>query len=117
MGTVYLQDPDAGCRTPKNPCPKWMPDDCQMVGMPTADRYFLIHLADDEWGNEKMQEVAAEFFAAHPAAQFVEVHEHAGWYLGFRRDLTVWCTANDGATLTHPEPQPTGGMYGYIRRH
>ena len=64
----------------------------------------LIHMGPDEYGNEKMAQVAADWFEANPAARFVEVYEHAGWYLGFRRDGTIWCTANDAACCTGPMP-------------
>lgn len=68
--------------------------------------YSIIHLADDEWGNETMLRVALEYFGEHPDVAFVEVYEHAGWYLGFRRDGTIWSTANDMARPKGPYPNP-----------
>jgi len=64
----------------------------------------LIHLADDEWGNELMARLAAEALANPSYAAFqplvVSVYEHAGWWLEFT--LLEGCTAvvasaNDGA--------------------
>ena len=78
--------------------------------------YDQIHLADNEWGNRLMQEVAETYFASKPDYQFVLVYEHAGWYLGFRRDGSIWCTANDQAVLTHRWPQPGNGVGKVIRR-
>ena len=78
--------------------------------------YDLIFLADNEWGNETMWAVAQEHFAANPDCQFVEVSEHAGWWLCFRRDGSVWNTANDMAVLSHPLPVPSNGIVRSIRR-
>lgn len=72
----------------------------------TPTGYAVIHLADDEWNNETMRKVASEYFASQPECQFVEVYEHAGWYLGIRRDGSTWASANDTARLTVPRPQP-----------
>lgn len=69
----------------------------------------VICLADNEWGNELMLKVAMECFEANPEVNFIEVREHGGWYLGYRRDGSVWCSANDGARLTKPLPQPPIG--------
>lgn len=69
--------------------------------------YVMIFLASNEWNNETMQRVAKEYFATNPSVNFVEVHEHGGWFLGYRRDMTIWSTANDSARLSHPRPQPT----------
>jgi hypothetical protein len=71
----------------------------------------IIHLADNEWGNEVMWQVALDWFGDHPDCEFVEVYEHAGWYLGFRRDGGVWCTANDMARCKGPFP-PRGYEFG-----
>jgi hypothetical protein len=78
--------------------------------------YAVIHLADDEWGNDVMFAIAQEFFQENPDEEFVEVYEHAGWFLGYRRDGSVWNTANDMATLNVPYPQPTGPSGIVIRR-
>lgn len=59
----------------------------------------VIQLADREYGNTLMREVAMEHLRVHPTLQFVEVREHAGWYLGYRRNGSIWTTANDGARL------------------
>lgn len=83
---------------------------------PDVCRVPMIYLADNEWGNETMWKVAQEWFAEHPDCHFVEIHEHAGWYLGFRRDGGVWCTANDMARCNGPFP-PAGWRTGpFIRR-
>lgn len=78
--------------------------------------YAVIHLADDEWGNDVMFAVAQEFFQENPDEDFVEVYEHGGWFLGYRRDGSVWNTANDLARLNVPYPQPTGPNGTTIRR-
>ncbi len=77
-------------------------------------RYDMIYLADNEWENEKMREVAQAWFSQHPEVEFVEVHEHGGWYLGYRRDLTIWSTANDMAPC--PGPKPIGYSGVCVRR-
>lgn len=76
----------------------------------------IIYLADHEWGNQLMYQVAMEWFAEHPACQFVEVVEHAGWHLGFRRDGGVWCTANDMAHCKGPFPPPNFEYGPSVRR-
>ena len=79
--------------------------------MPTLD---LIFLADNEWGNQLMREVAQEWFAAHPDSAFVTVYEHAGWTLTFHRaDLECVGSANDQAVFRTDRPLPTVEM----RRH
>jgi len=78
--------------------------------------YTMVFLGDKEWGNETMARVADEWFAENPGEEFVYVYEHAGWYLGFRRDGSVWCTANDCASLTKQWPQPAKGCLGEVRR-
>lgn len=74
---------------------------------PTTGEVVLIHLADNEWGNEIMREVADEWFAAHPECMFVWVYEHAGWSLTFHRIGEVVGTANDAAVLRKGRPRPT----------
>lgn len=73
--------------------------------------YDMIFLADDEWNIEVMERIARDWFTTHPLCQFVEVHEHAGWWLGYRRDLSICGTANDRAVLDHgPRPQEFSGV-------
>jgi len=67
-----------------------------------------INLADDEWGNELMGQVAREYANQHrdywPLA--VEVYEHAGWFLSYLfgapgiEDGAICGTANDAASLS-----------------
>lgn len=71
--------------------------------MTTTDH---IQLAENEWGNTIMREVADEWFAAHPDCQFVEVREHAGWWLGYHRSGEVIGTANDMAVMRKDRPRP-----------
>ena len=78
--------------------------------------YPVIFMGDSEYGNEAMQQVADEWFDEHPDEQFVEVYEHGGWFLGFRRDGSIWSTANDMAQLTKVWPQPANGCTGEVRR-
>ena len=86
------------------------------VAPPAVTEYTLIFLACNEYGNENMRAIAAEFFHLNRFQQFVYVCEHGGWFLGFRRDLSIWTTANDVAILTDPQPQPTGWNGRSIRR-
>ena len=69
--------------------------------------YDMIYLEDNEWGNETMRRVCEEHFSQNPNCQFIECHEHGGWWLGFRRDGSVWSTANDMAQFDQPWPQPS----------
>lgn len=69
--------------------------------------YDLVHLADDEWGNDLMEQVAREWFAQHPQCEFVEVHEHAGWWLGYHRSMVIVGTANSSALLPADRPRPS----------
>ena len=62
--------------------------------------YDLIFLSQTEWGNEVMRDVAKEYFEQHPGVPYVEVYEHAGWFLGFRKDMSIWATANGEADLS-----------------
>ena len=66
--------------------------------------YDTIRLKEDEWGNETMAKVAKEYFMLNPDIDYVLVHEHAGWFLGYRRDGTCWATANDCAKVDGPFP-------------
>lgn len=59
-------------------------------------------MADDEWGNELMRQIAAERFEKDHTLHVVEVHEHAGWYLSFNRDGEIVGTANDAAVISEP---------------
>lgn len=68
--------------------------------------YDIINLAGDEWGNETMRRVAREHFEANADCIFCEIREHAGWHLSFRRDLSIWGTANDRAVFDKPWPRP-----------
>lgn len=77
--------------------------------------YVRLYLAHYEWGNELMRKVAQEWFDTHPDCEFVHVTEHAGWHLGFRRDGSVWSTANDMAHMDDG-PVPTLGCTCYVRR-
>lgn len=77
--------------------------------------YDTINLAPDEWGNETMRQIAEEHFAKFPDVQFVEVHEHGGWWLGYRRDGSIWSTANDAAALDS-KARPTHFSGRNVRR-
>ena len=68
--------------------------------------YDIVSLADNEWGNQIMREVAQEWFARHPHCEFVEVREHAGWWLGYHRSGEVIGTANDCAVMRNDRPRP-----------
>ena len=71
----------------------------------TAYRVY-IYLAANEWGNELMRQIAADYAQSHDKRPLiVSVHEHAGWHLSFLYGAphiangTVCGTANDMATL------------------
>jgi hypothetical protein len=81
-----------------------------------ANDYDTIYLGTKEYGSEVMEEIAKQYFVDHANCDFVMVYEHGGWYLGYRRDLTIWCTANDAGILTHPTPQPTHFSGNSVRR-
>jgi hypothetical protein len=76
--------------------------------------YDQIQLADNEWGNQIMREVAEQWFARHPDCAFLEVREHAGWWLAFARTPYPGSTghecigsANDMACFRPDRPRPT----------
>jgi len=76
----------------------------------SPDEYDIVHLGDNEWGNELMKKVAMDWFTEHPDCQYVEVYEHAGWFLGYRRDGSIWSTANDTAVMDKgPRPKQYSG--------
>lgn len=77
--------------------------------------YDTVYLASNEWGNETMRKVAMDYFATHSVVQFVLVHEHGGWRLGYRRDGSFWGSANDCAVLDKGS-RPTGWSGVDVRR-
>jgi hypothetical protein len=72
-----------------------------------------IKLADNEWGNELMVQVAMEAFTSDPSLDAVQVNEHAGWYVTFLRDGTIVSTANDQAHLSNRAREFLNTIYGY----
>jgi hypothetical protein len=74
--------------------------------MKSPNFYDVICLADNEWGNTIMREVAEQYFLLSPESDFVEIREHAGWWLGFHRSMEVIGTANDLAVLRQDRPRP-----------
>jgi hypothetical protein len=62
-----------------------------------------VHLADNEWGNELMKQVAQEIILSIRklvTPLVVYVYEHAGWALGYTMidgELKVCYSANDAA--------------------
>ena len=60
----------------------------------------MVFLADDEWGNQKMDEIAREYLDRYPLAECVQVNEHAGWYLTYQRDMKIVGTANDACAVS-----------------
>lgn len=91
-----------------------MPTVTPAAAAPPLKHYDYVFLADSEWDNETMRQVALDWFNKHPDCEFVLVYEHAGWELGFRRDLTCWASANDCARITGP--RPTGHCRTSYRR-
>ena len=82
---------------------------CRRTMSPEPHTYDTIKLGRGEYGNLLMRQVADEYFHANPGCQFVLVHEHGGWFLGFRRDGSIWSTANDAARITGPMPTRLSG--------
>jgi hypothetical protein len=75
--------------------------------MRTPTTYDIVHLADDEWDSETMQRVAKEWFERHPDCNFVQVYEHAGWFLTFSRNGRCVGSANGGAVFPAGTVFPT----------
>ena len=70
--------------------------------------YDIVHLAENEWSNTIMREVAEQWFKDHPDCQFVQIYEHAGWWLAYHRaDLECIGTANTAAVMRPDRPRPT----------
>lgn len=60
-----------------------------------------IHLAGNEWGEDLMEAVAAEYFATHQQDPLVVVVvERGGWFVAYLRDLTIVANANPDAVLS-----------------
>lgn len=77
----------------------------------TATTYDLVRCTDSQWNNMVMQALASRHFHENPDCNFVEVWEHAGWSLGFRRDGSIWSTANDQAQLdSRPKASEFSGI-------
>lgn len=76
-----------------------------------------IRMRDDEWSSQEdgriMENIAQEYFENHPDKAFVEVYEHAGWWLVFNRELRIVGTANDMARCEGPYPTAHSGEYIY----
>lgn len=72
----------------------------------TPETYDQIHLGDDEWGSDLMEDLAIAHFAEFPDCHFVEVREHAGWYLIFHRSGATVGTANGSAIMDPHRPLP-----------
>jgi len=71
----------------------------------TAYRAY-IHLANNEWGNEVMRQIADQYAGQHAERPLIVfVYEHAGWHLSYLygapgiADGTICGTANDAACL------------------
>jgi len=75
--------------------------------------YDTVRCSENQWySSGVMERLARHHFQQHPETDFVEVYEHGGWFLGYRRpnangEMTIWSTANDQAVLSHPQPQPS----------
>ncbi|HXJ56963.1 MAG TPA: hypothetical protein VNU68_09885 [Verrucomicrobiae bacterium] len=89
---------------------------CRRCASPPVHTYDTIKLASGEYGNLLMRQVADEYFRANPGCRFVLVHEHGGWFLGYRRDGSIWTTANDAAVLHKGQPFPTRFSGTTVRR-
>jgi hypothetical protein len=84
----------------------------------------IIKLADGEWGNDVMRDVAKEYAADNPHVRplFVDVWEHAGWSLGFLYgvdgipDGAICGSANDLAVYPRAIERwrDTAGRHGQV---
>ena len=83
--------------------------------MRTPTTYDEIRLADNEWGNQIMREVAEQHFLINPTCNFVHVIEHAGWNLCYHRSGEVVWTANDMAAMRPDRPLPDSFHCSFIR--
>lgn len=83
--------------------------------MSTDRVYDTLYLAPSEHGTDRMRELAQEYFDRHPACEFLEVHEHGGWFIGYRRDGSIWDTANTTAGLD-PGARPAQWSGNEIKR-
>jgi hypothetical protein len=95
----------------------------------TVVHRFVVHLADNEWGNALMDQMARRIAENYRDCWplIVRVNEHAGWFLSYLfgapgiRDGAICGTANDGARLL-PEVEAFGASIrdvvelGYERR-
>lgn len=81
-----------------------------------ANRLF-VHLADNEWGNDKMWEIAKSYFNSPEYAGIkdlvITIYEHAGWVLSYLRDGTIVGTANDLANLSKAAKAFVNNVTGY----
>lgn len=66
-------------------------------------RYDIVRCGDYQYGNVLMEWLAFHHFRMNPDCAFVEVWEHGGWMLGWRRNGTIWNTANNTAVLPEGE--------------
>jgi hypothetical protein len=80
--------------------------------------HVTIHLGANEWSTPLMEEVAKQYFDAHPDVDplVVEVVEHAGWYMAWLRDGTCVDTANDMAVLSPKAKEFYGRVRGWKRK-
>lgn len=63
-------------------------------------KVLYVFLADDEWGNFAMEQVAQVAFHKYPWLDAVHVYKHGGWWLMWDRDLNIVGTANDMARMS-----------------
>ena len=80
----------------------------------------LLHviMADDEWGNRLMDEIARDLFATRPDAEEVEIQEHAGWFLRYARingEIHTIGSANGSAIYPRIAAQWRQDHYYHIR--
>lgn len=85
----------------------WQPTDYQRDAR-NGTTWDYVRLADNEWGNFLMGEVASEWFHDHPDCKFVHIYEHGGWFLTYHRSGSIVGTANDLAVMDPNRPRSTG---------
>lgn len=91
----HLQSPGQAERTPR------------AATEATGTAYDQVFLADNEWGDHLMEQVAAEWFAANPGSLFLFVYEHSGGSLTFAREgMESLSSANDTARFRPDHPRP-----------
>ena len=77
----------------------------------TPKTWDLIRCTSTQYNNVVMKALAMRHFYENPDCQFVWVWEHGGWDLGFRRDGSIFRSANEAGVIAG-NAFPTDGPSG-----